>query len=189
MESRLRQHIGTRRLRCKIGAVKKNKGDDDCPICLYLADHPGGRGAVTELLTFLSNRSASFFMSELTGDKVASAQIENHKLLHQTSFAPPFSDLQKLYSSLDLSTDEGRTAAYAFDSLHGLILSPGKTGPYAGLQALKMLMDAAKDKQESSGDFVAGVFKVVLEAVKDPEDRKAVAEALKHWQEGKANGQ
>lgn len=168
----------------KIEAVtEENAAKEDCPICLYLAENPRDGGYVSDLLTFTSNPTAAFFMSKALGEKVSSPQISSHKANCPHSYSAPFSQISRLYSALDLSTEDGQMMAIALDSFHGLLLSPGKTSPRDGLSAIKMLADRKDKKQDDGSEFVEAMFKIVLENIKDGQDRKAVAGALKHWQQ------
>ena len=168
----------------------KQEAEGECPICLYLADHKKDAGAVSELLTFVGDRSSAFFLGGIIGDKVSPGQVAIHKSSHGQPFSAPYSAIPRLYASLDLSTEDGEGMAYVLDSLHGLVLSPGKTAPSVGLQAIKILAERRDKKQDDGSAFIAGLFEVVLGAVKNEQDRKAVAEALKHWKEGQTgNGE
>ncbi|MBQ1427360.1 MAG: hypothetical protein IIZ04_00605 [Aeriscardovia sp.] len=161
-----------------------------CPICAFLAENPKESKAVLELLTFCTNPAAAFFLTPyIEGTTITADDIVKHKE-HSKSWAAPFKSLPKLYKSLDFekAADSAKdlalesTKTFILDSLQGRLLYPGKTSPYAAMQGIKIIMDAEAGEDDDSDEFMAGIVKIVLENVKDPTERRRIAEALQKWQ-------
>ena len=153
-----------------------------CPICKLGDDEPKAAKSISELLSFVSNGTAAFFLSKATGENVSARDVEKHKKSHAGILERPFAGIPRQWGRLDFSRLEDQAAAFNLDALHALALSPGRTSPYVAMQGIKMLMDAADKKKSDAGDMISNIFTIVLKTVTNEDDRKRVAEALAKWQ-------
>ena len=153
-----------------------------CPICKLGEDDPKSAKALSELLSFVSNGTAAFFLSKATGENIPARDVEKHKKEHAGLLEKPFSGIPRQWEKLDFSRFEDQAAAFNLDALHSLALAPGRTSPYVAMQGIKMLMDAADKKKSDAGDMISNIFTIVLKTVTNEEDKQRVADALTRWQ-------